>query len=131
MPVSIVPCQARRLQGEHRPSHTLTDRCQQTTESGPFVRSGARSSQIVINDNDFGKAKLSRSFSLPSSFLSTLANSSFHRTRQLSRTDSGNLGQSSSSSNGSLRCLVAGFSWLCILTSSCGFCTIKRRVGCR
>src|ERR1700689_2589187 len=61
MPVSIVPCQARRLQGEHRPSHTLTDRCQQTTESGPFVRSGARSSQIVINDNDFGKAKLSRS----------------------------------------------------------------------
>src|ERR1700752_4657136 len=61
MPVSIVAGQARSLQGEHSPSYTLTDRCQQTTESGPFVRSTARSSQVVINDNDFGKAQLFRS----------------------------------------------------------------------
>ena len=61
MPVSIVAGQARSLQGEHGPSYTLTDRCQQTTESGPFVRSTARSSQIVINDNNFGKTQLLRS----------------------------------------------------------------------
>src|SRR5260370_41807068 len=61
MPVSIVACQARSLQGEHSPSYTLTDRCQQTTESRPFVRSTARSSQIVVNDNNFGEAQLFRS----------------------------------------------------------------------
>src|ERR1700732_4066168 len=61
MPVSVVACQARSLQGEHSPSYTLTDRCQQTTESGPFVRSTARSSQIVINDNNLGKTQLFRS----------------------------------------------------------------------
>src|ERR1700730_6469795 len=61
MPVSVVACQARSLQGEHSPSYTLTDRCQQTTESGPFVRSTTRSPQVVIDDNDFGKAQLFRS----------------------------------------------------------------------
>src|SRR5580700_1762042 len=80
MPVSIVACQARSLEGEHGPSYTPTDRCQQTTESGPFLRSTARSSQIIINDNNFGEAQLFRSICQ-----SVLALFAFHMVANLVR----------------------------------------------